>query len=755
MADQEYKVRDPSGAIRVIRGPAGATDEQIVAQARKLFGSAQPAQAPAPAKPAAPPPDQADMIAGNPATRFALGAASPVLGLAQLADEATGGHMGVSPHLRRLEEMKKRGMSPAAELKRLEEGRAVLARLPGYEATLAKVDKEIEAIRAAGASADPKDAGFDFAGVAGAVVGPASLAAMKIPAAATGWGRAGQGAAVGAGFGAAAPVTEGENYAGSKATQIGTGATLGAVIPPVIDAGKAIFTAGRNFIDPWLPGGLDRAVGRTGNKAAGSRRDAVIEAMENSREIVPGSRPTAAQAAAPAGSAEFAGLQEAARHSRSSEYLARANEQEAARRRVVGAIAGTQDDMATAVANRNENAAAGYGAVRNDRIGPESNAQIMEQAIRQRAASKAGVLQDQGRFSTTAAQQDELAANFVPVPGQPRVAGRLSNNADRVPEARAAAADAGNVVALRRAEEEFLESTMERLRDTVGMESQSMTELMRRPSMRAALQDAIKSAQETGAYFPRKSGEKFSVQNLQRIKESLDAGIKTAKASADAGKRPELSPAELEGTKKAFVEWLSSRSPGWKAARLQYAEDSIPINRMEVGQELEKSLTSAIGKERAPAFATAVQESARTIKRATGQPRYEKLDDVLDPNQAQSVRNVVDDLKRDAQSSQLAEAGLPQGRELLGQITPKVMPSGMFSPNYSVARAILNRIGGTVTKKAVPRLAEAMEDPQLMARLMREASPQEMKVIEALLAQKVGRGAIVYGTQGASGQEQF
>lgn len=37
MADQIYKVRDPTGAIREIKGPEGATDEQVIEQAQKLF----------------------------------------------------------------------------------------------------------------------------------------------------------------------------------------------------------------------------------------------------------------------------------------------------------------------------------------------------------------------------------------------------------------------------------------------------------------------------------------------------------------------------------------------------------------------------------------------------------------------------------------------------------------------------------------------------------------------------------------------
>jgi hypothetical protein len=51
MATQIYKVRDPSGAIREIEGPVGATDDQVIAKAKELF--AAPA-APAEGMPSAP-----------------------------------------------------------------------------------------------------------------------------------------------------------------------------------------------------------------------------------------------------------------------------------------------------------------------------------------------------------------------------------------------------------------------------------------------------------------------------------------------------------------------------------------------------------------------------------------------------------------------------------------------------------------------------------------------------------------------------
>jgi len=47
MATQIYKVRDPSGAIREIEGPTGATDDQVIAKAKELFAAPAPAPAPA------------------------------------------------------------------------------------------------------------------------------------------------------------------------------------------------------------------------------------------------------------------------------------------------------------------------------------------------------------------------------------------------------------------------------------------------------------------------------------------------------------------------------------------------------------------------------------------------------------------------------------------------------------------------------------------------------------------------------------
>ncbi len=100
MADQVYKVRDPSGAIREIKGPAGATDDEIIAQAKILL-SDKASQIPgAPASQPAPPDDkrffgEQTIGLGEAGASLLSGAiAAPVGQLAGVARSLTGGKYG-------------------------------------------------------------------------------------------------------------------------------------------------------------------------------------------------------------------------------------------------------------------------------------------------------------------------------------------------------------------------------------------------------------------------------------------------------------------------------------------------------------------------------------------------------------------------------------------------------------------------------------------------------------------------------------
>lgn len=585
----------------------------------------------------------AELIAGAAPTRFALGAASPVLGLAQLAarnpvGRALGQDKWVDEKLRQVEEIKKRGMTAYGN------------------------DPVSEAIGLSPTT--------DVVGTGGAVMGPAALAAMKLPMAATAGGRIGQGTAIGAAAGATTPVTEGDDFSGSKAAQAVTGALLGAAIPGGIDVVKKGAGVARNVVDPWLPGGIDRAVGRTANTAAGPKRDAVIAALERNRQIVPGSAPTAGEAAAPVGSAEFSGLQRAVEGRRPSAYFDRATEQEGARR---GAITAIGKDKAA-----------------------------LDEAIRARssAASK-----NYGEADKMTVKSDEALNELMRRPSMEKVLVR----------ARDLAKEQGRPFAIGRDTPEEVVSGR-----IVGASGKPLTS-------------------ET---IPAQRAE-YPVQNLHYVKMAMDDLIKNPERFGIGASEARA----IGGTQRQFVEWLGKKAPPYETARAAYAEASVPINRMQVGQELEKALAAPLGTaERPAAFAGAVREAPRTLKKATGQPRYDELGEVLAPEQTQAVTNVLADLKRSGQHEQLAKVGVEKARDLVGQVAPTVPAAGMFSPKYSVMRAISNRLAGRVEGKSLDRMAQAMENPELMARIMKAASPSERQaIVEALLAQKVGRGAVIGG----------
>lgn len=87
-------------------------------------------------------------------------------------------------------------------------------------------------------------------------------------------------------------------------------------------------------------------------EAAEGRAPELIAQLRAPSEIVPGSRPTAAQQASPLGLTKFSAMGEASTKAKPSEYLARANEAEAARLASLRTVGGTPGDRTAAVTAR-------------------------------------------------------------------------------------------------------------------------------------------------------------------------------------------------------------------------------------------------------------------------------------------------------------------------------------------------------------------------------------------------------------------
>ena len=282
-------------------------------------------------------------IAGNPVTRFALGAAAPVLGAVQLTEN-------INPLSRMIGTDKMVNEKLAQLSQAVKEGRAQL----GSE-------------------------GFDWTQAIGNVFSPAIIGMAKaIPGGMTYLQKVLAGVGGGAAAGATTPVesgASGSDFAKEKASQIGTGMAVGgtvaAAVPPIQAAIKGGYNA---LIEPWAnPAAIK---GRALMDAAGGKVDDILALLRGNRQIVQGAAPTAGEAAAPAGSAEFSNLQKQAATINPSAYAAREGEQNAARIAALQTVG--KDKAAIESADRVRKAAAGplYKAAREG-TAPIDTAPIM------------------------------------------------------------------------------------------------------------------------------------------------------------------------------------------------------------------------------------------------------------------------------------------------------------------------------------------------------------------------------------------
>jgi hypothetical protein len=538
-----------------------------------------------------------DVLAGSPPVRFASGAASPFIGLAQLAANAAGQGEGFNEHMRRFAEMEQSGRE--------------------------KLGSE----------------GFDWTKAAGTALSPAWRAG---PAPATTLtGKVAQGAGFGAAGGLTAPVTSGGDFWSEKAVQTGVGTGLGVATPlAAVPLKWAARTGYHGLFEPLVKPAAIK--GRAYLEAAGDKYKNIIELLQQNRQIVPGSLPTAGEAAAPAGRAEFSALQKSAEKVLPSEYLARADKQNEARRQVVEAFAGTPAKMEAAA------------AVRSTRAEP------------------------------------------------------------------------------------FYEKGVKEVSDTSGL-----SELMKRPSSRAVFNRAERLARERSKdfteLFPNKLPRSITGEEAQTLKLAFDDMIKAYPKSG-------MDTAELnaiKSTRGEFIKWMEARFPSLGSARKMYKMTSGPINQLEVGRELSNKLTPALREDaaqRGNVFAGAVRESAGVIKKATGEPRFKELEDVLTSRQLQAVHSVQDDLARSARMEDMARRGAGSANAIDLATASLQREAGGKVPNLlhrgaMLVNAIITRMEGKINEKLAREIAAEMLNPPKVAESLQQAAARRARneaIAEAL-----------------------
>lgn len=239
------------------------------------------------------------------------------------------------------------------------------------------------------------------------------------------------------------------------------------------------------------------------------------------------------------------------------------------------------------------------------------------------------------------------------------------------------------------------------------------------------------------------------VDKLTSVKENID-GVTTGREAVSALDdlktiiKEEKDPFTLGVLKQVKDEFVKT-VPGLETAETTFREMSKPINTMNIGAYLKDALTGTLpaGTERAGAYAAALKNAPATIKKSTGQARFETLKEAGVPKaDIDRLNAVAEDLNRSLAARKLQEGG---GSTLTKDPNlPKVNLLNRVATMFNEFTSALTTYIGQ--KKAI-EVALEMLDPKVAADVLEEAMKMDkMQAARAAAAARVSpvaRGASV------------
>jgi hypothetical protein len=543
--------------------------------------------------------------------------------------------------------------------------------------------------------------GFDPFQLVGNVISPVNrliggaqaLQAPGLAAAAT--RSAGTGAALGALAPVNAPV---EQFGEKKLEQM----ALGAVLGPILEGGVNALGAFAGLFKGLTKQGREDVMREQLNTLAGPDRSRVIDALRDTKELVTGSRPTAADAIADIPSAvELAAAQRklASQPGIAGKFAERTVERQAARVRAVDNIAGTEAQRAAVEAKRG----AVTGPMRETALDLNEIVGTTLGNIDRQANQTVNRLIQQVKETLPPLQQ--TSAGFKLTTEELRTASK--DAANNLKKAQIDSLEQNGVFPLLASD---ITSQLDKaIKGTVSDQSRAVLQAVR--------DRVLSKTDENGIIGSRDLYENVRKISNQDIAKLLGLGEQYA-----SGGIPQQAASALSNAKKLIDASLNKSSDGlWSKYLNSFAAYTKKLDRMEVGDYLSKKLQTPLDKERAGAFATAVENAAGTIKRSTGIPRFDKLSDVLTPKEVGTVNNVLADLSRTSKADELArmvrnvEAGLPD----VTQGQPELL-----NRYLTLGKAAFRFLQRGNAKAFNEQMAEMMLDTPAMAQFMTFAVPK-------------------------------
>ena len=236
--------------------------------------------------------------------------------------------------------------------------------------------------------------------------------------------------------------------------------------------------------------------------------------------------------------------------------------------------------------------------------------------------------------------------------------------------------------------------------------------------------------------------------NLDTIRKELGTTIKNAVTRPDGTWDSKWVAGQEIKIKKLIDDSINKAAGNDQYTRhlAEYGRGMKDVNDITAARELDKALIGGTGAEREASFMNAVKNATQTpdMLRPTGAARAGNIDEVTTERFQTVKNNLVKEFADQRNFEDLAQGGMSNAVKNVGVAMPEIAPTGMFNPKISVARALANRFIGNEHGKVLARSGEASLDPQLIAKMMKDAKPFErQKIVDELMK----RYAVIAGQQ--------